>query len=436
MDGEAVAAARLRADNPACAHKEVPMMIRKCMTVLIALMLCAAAIPAWGQPPRTGEGNIKVGPVEVHPSVGITQTWTDNVYRSYDGKDKESDWITTISPGLELILPLRSHSLKVGYFADIHQYKDFNENDYTRQLFTTSLNLDFPGGLEVTVENDYIDSEVRRKWREQAGLSGVADPYRARPYASNDFLTKMRYSFTDRWAAAAWYNYYKYDYDHEYDSTGSFNRHLGGGSIFYRVAPKTELLAEYFHSKVDYPKNPADDNTNDTVYLGIQFDPTAKLSGNLKAGWSQKKYDTPKVGTEDTFDGFSTRIDLDYSLSSYDMIRLKGSRTIEEDIDTNDAYTRDDYSIGYSHILSMNEKIRLNASVGYGRDRYKGLDTDTDSVFKQRKDDICYTTLSVDYAMQRWLMWTLSYSYIDRDSNFIRYDGAENAVFLNGRVSF
>lgn len=412
------------------------MMIRRFLTVLLILVFIFVALPAWGQPPRTGEGNIKVGPLEVHPSIGITQTWSDNVYRSYDGKAKESDWITTLSPGLELILPLRRHSVKVGYFADIYRHKDFDENNYTKQLFTASLNLDFPGGLQVTVKNDYIDSEVRRKWREQPGLAGPADPYRARPYDSNDFLTRLRYSFSTRWAAAVWYNYFKYDYDREYDSTGSFKRHLGGGSIFYRIAPKTEFLVEYTRSTVDYPKNPADDNRNDTVYVGLQFDATAKLSGHLKAGWSQKKYDTPKVGTEDTFDAFSTRIDLAYRLTPFDTIRLRGSRTIEEDSDTNAAFTRDDYSLGYSHILSMNEKIRLNASIGYGRERYEGLSADTGGILRQRSDDLLYTSLSADYAMQRWLTWTLSYSYFDRDSNFIRYDGSENVVFLNARVSF
>jgi hypothetical protein len=405
------------------------------MTVFIVLVFTLAAFPVWGQP-RAGEGNIKAGPLEVHPSIGITQTWTDNVYRSYDGKAKESDWITTISPGLELILPLRRHSVKAGYFADIYRHKDRDENNYTRHLFTAGLNLDFPGGLAVTLKNDYIDSEVTRKWREQPGLAGSADPYRAKPYASNDFLARARYGFSDRWAVAAWYNLYAYGYDNEFDRTGDFDRHLGGGSIFYRIAPKTEVLVEYSRSTVDYSKSPSSDNKNDTAYVGLQFDPTAKLSGHLKLGWTQRKYDTPQFANETRFDTFSTRVDLTYGLSPFDTIRLRGSRTIEEDIDTNAAYTRDDYSLGYSHILSMNEKIRLNASIGFGRERHEGPSTDTDGLLKNRSDDILYTTLSADYVMQRWLMWTLSYSYYDRDSTFIRYDGTENVVFLKGRISF
>ena len=403
---------------------------------MICLLVAFTAYPVWGQPQQTGQGNIKLGPLEIHPSIGLTETWTDNVYRSYDGKDKERDWITTTSPGLELVLPLNRHSVKLGYFADINRYADFSENNYVSQTATGSVNLDFPGGLLFTVSDNFTDSEVVRKWREQPGLSGSADPYRALPYKSNDFLTKAKYSFADRWAAAVWYNNYKYDYDHEYDRSGSYNRNLGGGSVFYRVTPKTDFLVEFIHSKIDYPKNAPYDNNNDTVYVGVGFDPTAKLSGYLKVGWTQKQYDQKTAGRDDKLNAPSTQIDLAYNLSPYDVLRLKGMRTIEEDIDTNAPFTRDDYSLGYSHILSMNEKIRLSALIGYGKNKYEGQATDTDGVLKLRDENIYYTTLAADYAMQRWLMWTLSYTYENRDSNFIRYDYDENRVFLNARLSF
>jgi uncharacterized protein (PEP-CTERM system associated) len=139
---------------------------------------------------------------------------------------------------------------------------------------------------------------------------------------------------------------------------------------------------------------------------------------------------------DDKLNAPSTQIDLAYNLSPYDVISLKGMRTIEEDIDTNAPFTRDDYSLGYSHILSMNEKIRLNALIGYGKNKYEGQATDTDGVLKLRDENIYYTTLAANYAMQRWLMWTLSYTYENRDSNFIRYDYDENRVFLNASFSF
>jgi len=111
-------------------------------------------------------------------------------------------------------------------------------------------------------------------------------------------------------------------------------------------------------------------------------------------------------------------------------------RVIEEDEDTNDPFTRNDFSIGYSHVMSMNTKIRPNARIGYAKHDYEGLSTDVDGIMKQRDEKIYYATVGVDYAMQRWLMWSLGYIYRKQDSNFIRYDYNENRVFLNATVSF
>ncbi len=400
----------------------------------ICLVIGFFVTPAWSQADPVGKGNIKVGPLEIHPSIRVTETYTDNVYLSYDGRKDESDWITTISPGIALVLPLRRHSIKAGYYADIHRYASFDENDYNRQVAFAALNLDFPGGLAVEVSNRFTDSEVPRKWKKQTGISGAADPYRGKPYQANDFLAKAKYSFADRWAVAAWYNNYDYEYDKRYNNTGDYERDLVGGSVFYRFTAKTEALVEYIHSKVDYPHNKINDNKNNAVYVGLGFDPTAKLSGHLKVGWTEKKYDEKRK--DDKVDTFSTRIDLAYNLSPYDVIKLKALRTIEEDIDTNMPYTREDYSIGYSHILSLNEKIRLNAVLGYGKDKYEAKTLDTNGALKKRDEDIYYATLGIDYAMQRWLMWNVAYTYQERDSNFIRYDYDEHRVSFSAMVYF
>jgi hypothetical protein len=439
-------------------------MKRKRVVSAICIVLVFTALNAWGQTlqmgqgsaspwsqslqmvqggaspldqtPQMGQGNIRLGPLAIHPSVGVMETFTDNVYRSFDGKDQKSDWITTISPGLELVLPLQRHSFRLGYSADINRYADFHENNYVSQTVAGSLNFDFPGGLLFTVNDRFMDSELVRRWVDQPGLSGAADLYRSRPFRANDFLTKAKYSFADRWAAAVWYNNYHYGYNHEYDRAGDFDRNLLGGSLFYRVTPKTDFLVEYSHSKVDYTQSSSNNNSNDTAYVGLGFDPSAKINGFLKVGWTQKKYDVSNFGAGTTFNTFSTQIDLAYNLSRYDAISVKASRTIEEDIDTNAAYTRDYYSLGYSHILSKNEKIRLFGFVGYGKGKFEGQTTDADGTLKQRSDNIYGGTLGVDYAMRRWLMWTLSYTYTDQDSNFVRYAYKDNRAFLKATISF
>ncbi len=403
---------------------------------LIALPMAVSAEGLYSQPP-VGKGNIKVGPLEIHPSVGVTGTYTDNVYQSYDGKETESSFITTVSPGVQFILPFGgTHNVQAGYLADINKFSDFSENDYVRQSANASMNLDFPGGLQFSLSDVFVDSEILRKWKEQPGLEGRNDPYRAKPYQANDLLAKAKYKFADRWAAALWYDFYKYEYDHDYDKDGNFDRHLGGTSLFYRFSPKTDALIEYQYSTVKYPDNRFYDNKNHTIYTGVGFDPSAKINGYAKVGWTQKKYDEKLAGQDDEFNEFSTQIDLGYNITPFDVVNFRGIRVIEEDSDTNAPFTRTDVSIGYSHVMSMNNKIRPYARLGFAKHEFDGWATDVNGVRKQRDDEVLYATLGVDYAMQHWLMWTLGYTYRNQDSNMIRYDYDENRVFLNATVAF
>jgi len=414
-------------------------MRSRLFSVMICLGFVLMAFPAGVQSQAPiGQGNIKVGALKIHPSIGVTGTYTDNVYQSYDGKAKESAFIATVSPGVQLVLPFSRHSISAGYRADVNRYSNFSENNYVSHTADAKLNLDFPGGLQVTVSDTFVASDVTRKWKDQPGLGGENDPYRAKPYNANDFLTKVRYQFADRWAAAVWYNFYKYDYDKEYDRSGSFDRHLGAGSLFYRFSPKTDALLEFQHSTVEYPKNSPYDNKNNTLYVGLGFDPSAKINGYFKVGWTQKKYDQRLAfaDNKDDFNGFSTQIDLSYSLTPYDVINFRGIRLIEEDLDTNAPFMRTDISLGYTHVMAMNTKIRPNARLGYAKHDYEGRGTDVDGIRKLRDEKIYYASLGVDYAMQRWLTWSLGYTYRKQDSNFIRYDYDENRVFLNALVSF
>src|SRR3989304_3759920 len=46
-------------------------------------------------------GNLKAGPVEIHPSIELKETYSDNIYRNYGGLKKESDFIPTLEQEAE-----------------------------------------------------------------------------------------------------------------------------------------------------------------------------------------------------------------------------------------------------------------------------------------------------------------------------------------------
>lgn len=404
------------------------------LLIPVVLLFIYSSVLAQLQAPAGG--NIKLGPVEVHPSVGLMETYSDNIYESYDNKPKESDYITTLSPGIQFLLPLRRHSFRIDYKAEINSYADNDETDYTNSLFGGQMKLDFPGGLIFTMSDYYSIETTPRKWKEQAGVRGSGDAYREKDYYANVLNAKIRYNFTDRWAVAVWYNNYQIEYDESYDDSGSYNRNLGGGSIFYRFTAKTEALIEYSYSDVDYDIADIDDNINHLIYVGISFDPTAKLNGYLKLGWVEKRYKKSVSNRGDNFDIFSTLVDLGYDISSYNQLGLTVYRAIEEDTDTNAPLTRSDINLSFRHILAWNEKISLNANIGCGKVKFKKSTTDVDGMRKTRDDEKWYGGVGIGYAMQKWLGFNLNYRYTDDNSNFKRYDYSKNKVFLSAVVHF
>ncbi len=404
--------------------------------LLVSVVLLLLSSPVFAQLAAPTGGNIKLGPVEVHPSVGLMETYSDNIYESYDNKPKESDYITTFSPGIQFLLPMRRHSFQIGYRADINSYADNDETDYTNSLFGGQMKLDFPGGLVFTLSDYYSIATSPRKWKEQAGVNGSSDAYREKDYDANVLNAKIRYNFVDRWAVAVWYNNYEIEYDEDYDDSGSYNRNLGGGSIFYRFTAKTEALIEYNYSDVDYDIADIDDNINHLAYVGISFDPTAKLNGYLKLGWAEKKYKKSVSDRGDNFDIFSTLVDLGYDISSYNQLRLKVYRAIEEDTDVNAPLTRSDINLSFRHILAWNEKLGLSANAGYGKKEFEKSATDTDGMRKTRDDEKWYGGVGIDYTIQKWLTFKLNYTHTDNDSNFKRYDYSESKVFLSAVVHF
>ena len=404
------------------------------MAILAALFFVTPSL--WAQMAGPGKGNIKVGPVEVHPFVGVAETYNDNIYQSYGGLKKESDYITTLSPGIQLLLPVRRHSFQLDYRADMNWYAKNDETNYTNQTGGGAINLEFPGGLNFSISNYYSDAVIPRKGKEVTGISGAADANRELPYNANDFNARAKYRFVDRWAAEVRYNNYDYRYKQAIDEDGTFNRNLYGGSLYYRFTPKVDALVDYNYSTVDYKTTPINDNTNHSAYLGLSFDPTAKLNGYLKLGWAEKDYEEDQPGRTKSFSAFSTLVDLTYNMSRYHILTLKGNRIIEEDVDTNAPFTTTDFSLGYRHFLAWNEKVSLNANLGYGTKKFEKATTDADGTLKIRDDKKWYGGAGIGYAPQRWLSLGLNYTYTRDKSNFINYDYKENKVILSALIAF
>ena len=92
-------------------------------------------------------GNLMLGPVEVHPTLGLTESLNDNVCRTKDEKcsgEDGSDSITILSAGVMFVLPIRENSVFAGYNGEFARYATLGDDDYEDNTFHAGVELNFP----------------------------------------------------------------------------------------------------------------------------------------------------------------------------------------------------------------------------------------------------------------------------------------------------
>jgi hypothetical protein len=412
------------------------MFLKRLITVFLPLFLVNFFSPLWAQVFVPEGGNIKVGKLRIHPSLSIQETYSDNIYQNYGGLPSDSGFITTISSGMKLILPIASHQFFADAKADFNLYSVDSETNYSQQKTGGGAKLNFAGGVDLFFSYYYTGSEIPRRSRSKSGISQESDYFHSRPFYQNEWKGLAGFTFTDRWRIEAFYHYYNYQYKNSLDIFGNYDRPLVGTKLFYRFTPSISALGEYNYIKTTYPNASAYDNKTHLAFLGFSFDPAAKLIGELKVGYGSKKYDQSIVGRKENMDNLTVNINLTQRFNPYSSLKLLLNRAILEDIDTNAPYTENKTRLEFRHVWSRNEKIAGKLSGGYSTLSFEGSTLDIDGRLKKRDDQRWEIDVGIDYDLIRWLTMSLGYQYTSNKSNFINYDFGENRVFISLLGSF
>jgi hypothetical protein len=100
------------------------------------------------------DDGLLVGPVRLHPFMGVAEMYTDNVLRTHD--NRRSDFSTTLGPGIQARLPFAGrHDFIVDYRTNIQFYERTPSNDVQDQTASGRFRFDFPGGLKLDLEGEH-----------------------------------------------------------------------------------------------------------------------------------------------------------------------------------------------------------------------------------------------------------------------------------------
>ncbi len=367
----------------------------------------------------------RVGKLILTPYLGLFGLYRSNIFLT--PVDKKSDFIVLISPGLRAELPIAGrHRLSVGYLGGGFIYTGFSDQSHYNQNINTDMTLNFRGGTSLRFGNTFRYATEERN----SVFARRRTYWRTTPY-----LTITR-ALADRWRLQGAYQFDTLQFVKQRDQINNYSEQNAGVTLFYKFLPKTAVLVEYIFTYRDYPSFPADNNYAHSPLVGLTWDPTAKLSGTVKLGYTFKQYDTDFPGRNNTPESFIMSANLLYRYSRYTNFTITAQRSFQEDLDFGNS--------GYRNTgvwLTLNHEwhyFRVNsyATFFYLNNRYLNSTVDLAGQFKRRNDDIIGAGAGLSRPLTRWLVARIDYNYINRGSNFFGYSYNDHRLLFGVQASF
>jgi hypothetical protein len=402
-------------------------MYTKTTRLILGLVLAAAMLLPVS---ASAAGNIRIGKITVLPEVAYTGEWNDNIF--LDSENEKSDYINKVTLGLGLMREVdEDNYARLGYTLDVFKYSDYSDNDYENNEIYAGFGYKAPGGLYTKLDerfvstedpygsdNDYLEGERVKRW-------------------NNTVKAALGYEFGNKFRIEASYRNFIEDYHEFADKWQSKLDHEPGLTAFYRIMPKTSALVEYRVQMREYTeqqnsgdnsKGADSDTAQDFVYhkafVGLHWDASAKINGDLKLGIGYKDYENDEnwdnVDYEDTTTWIAeTR--LYYQLFQRTQLNGKLLRQVKDSSAIGSTrYTDTVFGLGAKQQFS--EKLTGMVDLAYTFDEYDGDD--------DREDDVYAAKIGLDYDIQDWLTAGVNYTYKQRESNI------DDKDYTNNRFAF
>ena len=250
----------------------------------------------------------------------------------------------------------------------------------------------------------------------------------------------LGYEFGDRIRVEASYRNFLEEYHEFADKWQNKLDHEPGIALFYKFLPKTSALVEYRVQLREYTeqqnagdnsKGAKSDTSQDFIYhkgfIGLHWDASAKINGDLKVGIGYKDYENDKNWDNEDYGEETTWIaetKLTYQLFQKTQLNTKLMRQVKDSTSADSTrYTDTMFGIGAKQMFTDKLTGKVDLSYTYDDyDAYNGAD--------ERQDDTYMARLGLDYQIQEWLTAGVNYTYKQRESNDNDKD------YTNNRVAF
>lgn len=398
------------------------------IAIVFALALAAGAAHGQGSyvrpqyqfpvDPATGPTGTKLGdtPFFITPYLGVGAGYDDNLFLRNENEKSSTYYV--FSPGFRLDARAPSQAFQFTYQGQIGRYGQSEEDDYVDHTTRTQYDIALDRRNFLRAGVDYIRGHEPRGSTDRPLGSGP-DKYRlVTPY--------LTYAFGAPGAIGRIEAYYS-EADRRYTSNRAFT--VGGdretkelGGVFYwRVMPKTHLLAEARGTDISYRDSTSRFSGDERrYYAGVAWDATALTTGTFKIGRLQRRFDRELSD----FSGTSWEATVSWLPRTYSRFDFYTARQTNESTGLGNFILSSISGVTWNHAWSS--FLSTGVDLRYQKDEYQGF---------PREDEVKLLGVKVGYRITRWLTLGAEYSHTQRDSNQPLFEYDRNLYLLTATAS-
>lgn len=397
--------------------------------------------PGSWSPVIPGDG-VLVGPLRLHPHMGVAQMYTDNVFRT--NGNKTSDFLTTLAPGIQAQLPFAGfHSFLIDYRTNIQTYSRTSSNDVQDQTASGGFKFNFPGGLKVDLQGEH---KLGHDPRGSAVDSVNTQDLGVNKWTANGFTGQAEYLGAQ---SSVRLNVQTIRWDYLNNSQGPIRDRLTNyaGLTFSRnVTGKTSLLASVGALQSIYDQNKNLDNVIYTFSGGGTWNVSDVTSGDILVGYQNVQFTRAEVNQpppllsqfsrdKDSYSNFYFMGRLNWQATPLLRITLQPYRTIQQTV-TNGSlfYTVTGVNLTARHALT--DSTTLNLNLGYEQDEFQSSSSAGTTSGSNRTDDLKNVAVGVNYQAVEWVGLGAQYIFEDRHSTQTPFTYQANTFMLSAQTLF
>lgn len=404
------------------------------LVLLIGAILATSASYA-----ERGNG-FQAGSSRIIPTLGVTLSYDDNVTAASD--NEIDSFVTVISPGIKLENGDEARNFSFSYQADIGRYNDSSTDNYDNHSLNAGAIFSPSSRTRLALGAAYQRKTESRGTGARQGqfidLQG-RDPDE---YGATSFNGAFDYGGEGSQAGLGvdiGTSDRQYKNNGDYTQFRDFSENFYGGYFRYRVASKTSAKLSVRQTEVQFDNlrrigrsDVSFDSTERSLFLGLEFDATAKVTGSINAGRIEKDFDDVRL---DDFSGFGWKAGVQFRPRTYSTIDVTTSRMTDEADDVllnaalgqvNSFIIRRDITVAWTH--GWTDRFQTGVDLVSGTDEYRSaLDEST----TRRDDDFSGFGVSADYVFRPWLSVGASFKRYSRDSTSRVFEYDKNLFLLS-----